>query len=99
MNGSHRSETATWPPRLTAHLLLRVERSEEAVLFAVWPGGEVHRLGCAAASPISELERPESVNHERFAISVTDFAYELSRRRIVGIDLTVAEIADPQFSA
>src|SRR6266705_4254734 len=76
----------------------RLDRAEEAVRLVVDPGGE-QQGGRVAGDAVAEAERPQAVDLDHAAILVPEPPEELARRRVVGVDAAVAEVAHQQGAA
>src|SRR6266571_7757252 len=83
--------------------LVERDGAEKAVGFVVGAGREEQGVGRAVFGwPVAELERPESVDRQRFPICAAQLAsvFELPVWQLfVGVDLPVAEVADEEIAA
>ena len=64
----------------------RRQRAEQAVRLAEGAGGEVHRVGVAAAAAVADLERPQPVDLDRLAVGVLELAQRRSGGGVEGVD-------------
>ena len=78
---------------------MRTEAAEDPILFVVWSGCEVDGVGVAAISAVAHLQRPKPIDDKCLTVKIANLIDESARLWIVGIDLTVAEVADPQRPA
>ena len=75
------------------------DHAEHAVGLAIGAGGEIDRLRVAGSTAIPRSERPQSVDHERAAVSAVQLAEKAGGGGIKDVDPAVAEIADQQVAA
>lgn len=95
----HRSRLARWRCRAgggTGCGLGQADRGEEAVVFAVDPGGEVEGVGARAPGPVAEGHPPDANVSDRVAGRVGELAQELPGLQVEGVDPAVAEVAHQQ---
>ena len=59
-------------------------------------GGEVHRVGVAAAAAVADLQRPQPVDLDRLAVGVLQLSQEAAGGGVEGVDAAVAEVAHQQ---
>ena len=77
----------------------RRQRAEQAVRLVVEAGGEVHRVGVAAAAAVADLQRPQPVDLDGLAVGVVQVAQGGAGRGVEGVDAAVAEVAHQQVAA
>src|SRR6266849_7528625 len=82
------------PLRLETTALLRIDRTEHAVLLHVQARGEVKCLR-RRVERTAEAQRPKRLIDYSLVFAIPEFALELALR-IVGVDLSVAEVADQE---
>jgi hypothetical protein len=75
--------------------LLWIEAAEQTVVFRVWSGREIECIDRAAVTAVAELKSPESVDDENPTLRGTHYIDEFAGDRVIGIDMAVAEVADP----
>ncbi len=77
-----------------------IQAAEQTVRLAVRAGGEIKRVGRPSIVVVAaELEGPQPVDEDRLPLGVAHLAKKLAAVRIEGVDMTVAEISDPQGAA
>ena len=79
-----------------------IQAAEQTVRLAVRPGGEIKRVGrpsIAVGGAAAERDGPQPVDEDRLSLGVAHLAKKLAALRIEGVDMTVAEISDPQGAA
>src|SRR5206468_2600740 len=76
----------------------RIDRqvAEEAVHFVIGPCREEQRAALSARDSEAELQTPQSIDGDRVAGGVVDFAEELAGIEVEGVDRAVAGVADQQ---
>ena len=77
-----------------------IQAAEQTVRLAVRAGGEIKRVGRPSIAVVAaERDGPQPVDEDRLPLGVAHLAKKLARLRIEGVDMTVAEISDPQGAA
>ena len=66
--------------------------------FAHQASGEIHLIKIASITASADAKGPEAVNDDRLTLGVPHLAEKLAGLHIVGVDMTVSEIADQQVA-
>src|SRR6266849_121876 len=78
-------------------LWARCNGTEQTIMLAIRAGGEKNRVGAkisAAADVTADTKAPQSIDDDCLPVRIAHFVDKLPGRRIVGVDMTVAEISD-----
>src|SRR5260370_6406391 len=78
-------------------LLYRCDRPEHAVHLAVGAGCAVERIGIGVLAA-AQSQSPEPIDDQRLTVCVPDSAAEISGGGVIGVDRSVAEIADEDIA-
>ena len=62
----------------------------------VWPAREVERIPVSTAAAVAERNSPQPVDHDGATVLVLELSEISSRFRIVGVQLSIAKVADDQ---
>ena len=77
-----------------------IQAAEQTVRLAVHAGGEIKRVGRPSIAVVAaEPDGPQPVDENRLPLGVAHLAKKLAAVTIEGVDMTVAEISDPQGAA
>src|SRR6516162_3035417 len=77
-----------------------IQAAEQTVRLAVHARGEIKRVGRPSIVEVAaERDGPQPVDENRLPLGVAHLAKKLAAVRIEGVDMTVAEISDPQGTA
>src|SRR5260370_17876462 len=71
--------------------------TEQTILLPIRAGGEKNRVGAkisATRGVASDTKAPQPVDDDCLPVGIARFVDKLPGRRIVGVDMTVAEISD-----
>src|SRR6266851_6677154 len=83
-------------------LASRVDSTEQTVCLVIRSGGEVERVRRSRRAAVAEADAPEPVDRDRHARPAVELTgvREVARRRLgVGVDPSVAEVADEEVTA
>src|SRR5215469_9643639 len=81
-------------------LSVGIQAAEQTVRLAVRAGGEIKRVGRPSTVVVAaKRDGPQPVNKDRLPLGVAHLAKKPAALRIEGVDMTVAEISDPQGAA